>query len=311
MRTRFASPVFGLIATLSLLAGCGGAGPRADAQAKLAASPSPAEQVLDHSLYAKNESGGLSEAELQEILSSPIDLVFPARVGVVPLGEAFDPQQTPSVHLRGTAADSFARTLRGSTGAFSHVSDISTDLPHPGGIEGLRVLAARYRLRYLLLYSERFEDASHVNAWAWLYPTLIGIFVTPSMTVESYGLAQVDLLDVRTGTVLFSVMEPMQVDSDQLLVHADRAHAERQRAAASEAAKILAKRVANQTDLLVAYADDFARRGYAADTRLLPAPIPPPEEVARRVQALAGDPGEPVAPAAELPAPAAALGEQP
>jgi hypothetical protein len=253
----------------------------------------------------------LSEAELQEILASPIDLVFPARVGVVPLAQAFDPDEAPSVHLRGTAADAFARTLRGSTGSFSQVSDISTELSHPGGIEGLRVLAARYRLRYLLLYSERFEDASHVNAWAWLYPTLVGIFLTPSMTVASYGLAQVDLLDVRTGTVLFSVMEPMEVDSDQLLVGSDRAHAERQRSAAAEAAKLLAKRVASQTDALVAYADDFARKGYAAQTRILPAPIPPPEEVARRVQALAGNPSAtdratPAPLAADLPA--AALG---
>src|SRR6185369_9554534 len=142
-------------------------------------------------------------------------------------------------------------------------------------IEGLRALAARYRLRYLLLYTERFEDETHVNGLAALYPTVIGMFLAPGVTVESRGLAQADLLDVRTGTVLFSVVAPMRNAQKELMIGAGRSHLELQAEAASEAAKKLAKRVGEQTNALVAYADEMgtvegARR---AKTRIIPAPV--------------------------------------
>ncbi len=195
-----------LIATaclFSLLVGCAAARPK-EAHV-IAAPPKPQPQVLDRSLYAKNAGGSLTEDRLQRILQTPIDLQFPARVGVVPLAEPFDPAKQPSIRTRSAAARHLAKSLLGSP-QFSHVSDISTELPHVGGIEGLRVLAARYRLRYLLLYNERFEDATHANGWAWLYPTVIGMFLAPGVTVESHGIAQIDLLDVRTGTILFTIM---------------------------------------------------------------------------------------------------------
>jgi hypothetical protein len=238
--------------------------------AQMAEQPKPV--VLDRSLYAKDSSGSLTENQLQEILSKPIDLQFPARVGVVPLAQAFDPAQPVSVRTRSTAARDLAKALIGSS-QLSHVSDISTELPKPGGIEGLRVLAARYRLRYLLLYSERFEDDTHLNGWAWLYPTFIGMFIAPGVTVESHGLAQVDLLDVRTGTILFSVVEPIHVESNQLMIGAGRAHADRQFSEASLAASRLAKRVAMQTNALVAFVDAATAVEPSPVTRVLPAPI--------------------------------------
>ena len=129
---------------------------------------------------------------------------------MVPLAEAFDPHAPVSIGTRSVAARDLATALSGGP-HYSHVSDVSTELPNTGGIEGLRLIAARYRLRYLLLYSERFQDSTHLNGWAWLYPTVIGMFVAPGVTVESSGLVQADLLDVRTGTILFSVVEPMEV----------------------------------------------------------------------------------------------------
>jgi hypothetical protein len=153
------------------------------------------------------------------------------------------------------------------------VSDISTDLPNGGGLEGLRVIAARYRLRYLLLYSERFEDATHLNGWAWLYPTVIGMFIAPGVTVKSYGIAQADLLDVRTGTILFSVVQPMGTDSNELMIGAARSHREEQASAAAGAAKALAKRITSQTNALVAYADQSAVGKGRPRTRILPAPV--------------------------------------
>jgi len=272
------NPSLKMATTLSLaalLTACA-AGPRHSAPAQIAAQPEPT--VLDRSLYSKDASGSLTEGQLQAILSKPIDLQFPARVGVVPLARAFDPEEPVSVRTRSTAARDLAKALGGSP-QFSHVSDISTDLPKPGGIEGLRVLAARYRLRYLLLYSERFEDDTHLNGWAWLYPTVIGMFVAPGVTVESHGLAQVDLLDVRTGTILYSVVEPMHVSSQQLMIGAARAHVDRQVSESSSAAARLAKRVSSQANALVAYADAAVDAPSPERYRILPAPI------ARRVPA--------------------------
>ncbi|MEO7328683.1 MAG: hypothetical protein ABI193_08910 [Minicystis sp.] len=257
---------------VTLLTGCSANfSPRAMEPAQVAGSPAPA--VLDRSLFAKDGSGAMSEADLQRVLSTAIDLQLPARIGVVPLAAPFDPRGTVSIGTRSVAARDLASSLIGQP-FFSHVSDISTDLPNTGGIEGLRLIAARYRLRYLLLYSERFEDGTHMNGWAWLYPTVIGMFVAPGVTVESRGLAQVDLLDVRTGTVLFSVVQPMHVKSSQLMIGAGRSHQELQAEAASEAAKKLAKRVSEQTSALVAYADEMAGEGARrAKTRIIPAPV--------------------------------------
>jgi hypothetical protein len=149
----------------SLLAGCAAMDPPRAAQ--VAAQEPAAPPVLTRSHFSKDPSGSITEDDLQRVLESPIDLQFPARVGVVPLAEAFDARAKPSIATRGTASHDLASSLTGQRD-FSHVSDISTDLPNVGGLEGLRSIAARYRLRYLLLYSERFEDATHLNGWAWL-----------------------------------------------------------------------------------------------------------------------------------------------
>ena len=281
-----------------LAAGCAGMprpGPDAPASADEPAAPRP---VLKRSLFAKDASGALSEEDLQRILESPIDLQFPGRVGVVPLAAPFDPEQPVSIQTRSVAAQSLSRSLKGSP-HFSHVSDISTDLPNTGGIEGLRVIAARYRLRYLLLYWEHFEDDTHLNGWAWLYPTLIGMFVAPGVTVESNGLAQAHLIDVRTGTVLLSVVEPMQVSEQEWMVGAGRAHRKAQTEEASRVARELAKRVAVQTNRLVAFADEAAERDRVV-TRILPPPVmlEPPAAPSPSVQALTSAPASPPAQAA-------------
>ena len=258
-----------MLSLAALLGGCA-ASTQSMAVPSVAAAPAP--PVLTHSLYSKDSSGSLSEGDLQKVLESPIDLQFPARVGVVPLAEPFDPKGPVAIATRSVAAERLAKALIGSP-QYSHVSDISTDLPNGGGLEGLRVIAARYRLRYLLLYSERFEDATHLNGWAWLYPTLIGMLVVPGVTVESRGIAQADLLDVRTGTVLFSVVEPMQVSEQEQIIGAGRAHRKGQASAAAHAADRLARRVTSQTNALIAWADQSAREQEHVKTRILPAPI--------------------------------------
>jgi len=264
------------LAILPLLAflstGCAVSHEMAMARAPEAAAMPAPPPVLTRSLYSKDSSGSLSEGDLQRVLESSIDLQFPARVGVVPLAEPFNPQGPVSIATRSVAARDLAKSLVGQP-HFSHVTDISTELPNAGGIEGLRVIAARYRMRYLLLYTERFEDATHLNGWAWLYPTVVGMFIAPGVTVQSSGLAQADLLDVRTGTILFSVVQPLEVSESSLMIGAARSHRDYQREAAMKGAKALSKRVAAQTAELIAWADQAAEGRATAKTRILPAPV--------------------------------------
>jgi rhombotail lipoprotein len=253
------------------LAGCAANMPPREASGPVAVAEAPAPAVLDRSYYSKDASGSLGESELQHVLSTPIDLAFPARVGVVPLSRAFSSDGEVGVDPRSTASVHLADKLRGFT-PFSHVSDVSTELPNVGGLEGLRAIAARYRLRYLVLVSQRFEDDTHVNAWAALYPTIIGIFVTPSVTVSSRGILQADLFDVRTGTVLASVVEPMSVDSQTFAVGSERTHREEQSRAARVAAERLAARLKVQTNELLAHAERAAS-AEEQTARILPAPV--------------------------------------
>ena len=273
--------------------GCAATAPMQQAStAAHEAAPRP--EVLKRSYFSRDASGSIDEAGLQSVLSTPIDLMFPARVGVVPVAEPFSADGDVGLGTRSLASTYIAERLRGYT-PFSHVSDVSTDLPNAGGLEGLRAIAARYRLRYLLLVSQRFEDDTHVNGWAALYPTIIGIFVTPSVTVASRGVLQADLLDVRTGTVLLSVVEPMEVESQTFAIGADRAHRAEQEAVAREAAAKLAKRVKVQTNELLSYADETARGGSSRVVRILPAPVqdlPTPSAAAPAAQAAKTDPDQ-------------------
>lgn len=230
------------------------------------AAPAPA-PVLTHSVYGPE--GSVGENDLQTSLGSSIDLQFPARLGVVPLAKPFDPKGKVALHVRHVAASELGQNLMGSK-FFTQVSDVDTTLPNVGGIEGLRAIAARYRVRYLLLYSQTFEDATHLNGWAWTYPTILGMFVAPAVTVESSGVVQADLLDVRTGTILFSVAEPVGVSSMQFMIGAARAHGKAQNDAATKAAPRLAKRVLAQTAALVELAQN------ALQTKPKPLYLPPP-----------------------------------
>lgn len=233
-------------------------------------APAAAAPVLTHSLYSKDPNGTLSEGDLQTILATAIDLQLPARVGVIPLAEPYEPKGKVAITMRQLAARDFAAGLAGSKW-YSQISDVSTDLPNGGGLEGLRVIAARYRVRYLMLFSQRFDDATHLNGWAWTYPTVVGMFLAPGVTVESNGVVQADLLDVRTGTILFTAVEPVHVKSVEWMVGAGRAHAEAQGAASSVASKALAKRVLTETEALVRFADSYAQE--KAKVRLLPSPV--------------------------------------
>jgi rhombotail lipoprotein len=268
-------PILVLTALSPIFTGCGGAAPvaaRAETAPTRMAMEAPSPPPLDHSLYGRDANGSIGEQDLQKVLEAPIDLELPARVGVIPLAAPFDPKSTVAIATRTTASREITQALAGNP-SFSLVTDVSTELPNAGGLEGLRVIAARYRMRYLILYSERFEDATHLNGWAWTYPTIVGMLFVPGVTVQSHGLAQADLMDVRTGTILFSVVEPIEVKSMELMIGAAREHRAEQGSAAGKAAKRVAARVVSETEALVAFADAAAKGENRSRTRLIPAPV--------------------------------------
>jgi len=261
-----------VLAAALALSGCGSAAYQAKFDAPIVRAGAPMPEVLDRSHFSKDANAWIGESDLQKVLSTPIDLHFPARVGVVPLGKPFDSKDGASLSVRATAAEELARNLAGSD-VFTHVSDVSTDIPNQGGIEGLRALAARYRLRYLVLYTERFEDETHLNGWAWLYPTIIGMFAAPGVTLKSRGVLQADLLDVRTGTILYTVLQPLSISAEQWMIGAGRVHKDLKVKVAKEGAKLLAKHVIGQAHELLAYAEGKHKADRDAKIRILPPPV--------------------------------------
>ena len=81
-------------------------------------------------------------------------------------------------------------------------------------VAGMRELATRYRSEYLLLYRHRFVDQSWTNGWGWAYLTVLGSLAVPSHTVETAGVLEATLFDVKTGTLLFTVFERTHEESD-------------------------------------------------------------------------------------------------
>ncbi len=239
---------------LACSTGCGAASPRAMSPAA-AAAQTPAPAALERSLFSRDVTGSVGENELQRILDSRMDLTFPVRVGVVSLDDAFRAESRAAVGEQGIMSGAVTRSLKGAT-HFSHVTDVSTELPNPQGLEGLRTIAARYRLRYLLLCSARSEDTTHLNNWAWLYATGVGMLLAPGVSVGTQGMLQASLFDVKSGTVLFTVSEPFGTSSVTWLIGSGREHAQADGRAMSKAAERLARGVLAQTEHVARWAEE-------------------------------------------------------
>src|SRR5262245_2740111 len=183
-----------------LLCACG----TASYQSKPAAVP------VDHSLFARDPNGQLSEENLQRLLEAPIGVALPARVGVVPIVTAADWRgPSPDWQKVPRGAGPFAQALRGAE-PFTMVTEV---LPIPSGalgMEALREVAARYSLRYILLYREAIATASHVNGFAAGYATLVGALFLPGQTLEVDGFVEATLFDVKTGLLLFTARRDVQ-----------------------------------------------------------------------------------------------------
>jgi hypothetical protein len=211
-------------------------------------APQPALSMLSEDHFQRDRAGGVSEEGLRAILDAPVSLDETQRLGVLPVGLAYRPDF--DVPLPTVPAE-LIRSLD-AAGLFRATTEMATDWPADGDVPGLRELAARYRSGYLLLFRQRFVDEGYTNAWAWLYPTLVGALLAPSRTVELAGVLEASLFDVRTGTILFTVYERVHGASDETLVAEDRKRREMKARLAQEAAAKLAEQVVSKVRRLAA-----------------------------------------------------------
>jgi hypothetical protein len=180
-------------------------------------APTQAPAPLADNHFKTDRTGNITEDQLKEILDAPVFLEDTSRVGIVPVATAYEvdadlPLADGPRHLSEALED---------TGMFDVTTEVSTDWPKTRSIAGLRELAARYRVRYLLLYRHRFVDREYTNSWGWSYPTVIGALAAPAKTLEAAGVMEASLFDVRTGTILFTVFQRVEGESDENLWHLD------------------------------------------------------------------------------------------
>src|SRR5882762_10278789 len=187
---------------LLFLAGVGpleaGCAHSAHLRPELPALEMAAAATLSEDHFRRDRAGGVSEEALRAILDAPVLLDESQRVGIMPVADSYQPELGPPLTM---VPAELMRSLD-AAGVFQATSEVSTDWPADASIPGLRELAARYRSGYLLLYRQRFIDETYVNAWAWLYPTVIGVLVAT-------------LFDVRSGTILFTLYERVHARSDE------------------------------------------------------------------------------------------------
>ncbi|MBA3819236.1 MAG: hypothetical protein H0X17_10120, partial [Deltaproteobacteria bacterium] len=72
------------------------------------------------------------------------------------------------------------------------------------GMEALREVAARYRLRYVILYREVLAKQRRLGSWAWGYATVFGALFLPGQRQEVYGYIEATMFDVKTGPLMFT-----------------------------------------------------------------------------------------------------------
>ncbi|TNF27841.1 MAG: hypothetical protein EP329_19000, partial [Deltaproteobacteria bacterium] len=236
------------LAALSTLTACASAGPLHAAMEPLplaAVAPPPAPLEKD---YFARDRMAIADEELKTILRAPVYLEESARIGIVSVatGYAVD-EDLPTASVPGVLADQLEQS-----GHFEIVSEVSTDWPSASGVSGLRELAARYRAEYLLLYRHRFVDRSYTNAWALGWLTVVGAFFLPHNTIETAGVVEATLFDVKSGTLLFTVFDRVAKTIDTNVWQNDRKRRQLKERLLDKATKSLSDHVLEKIRLLVA-----------------------------------------------------------
>lgn len=238
-------PLLAILLAAPLYA-CGA--PGATLRADLPALEIPGAQVMDHSPFVRDRTGGITEEDLVRILDMPTFLADETRLGIVPVTVAY--QMDNEIPLIGVP-EVLGEALE-DTNFFEVTSEVSTDWPSDRSIAGLREIAARYRTRYLLLYRHRFVERTGPNPWAATYATLVTIPFVPGRRLETAGVLEATLFDVRTGTILFTVYERVHNESYENVWANERKLRDMRAALLDEGAERLADKVVSRVHRLVA-----------------------------------------------------------
>lgn len=236
------------LATVAALAigACGA--PGAVLRAELPAMEISGAQEMDHSPFVRDRTGGITEEDLVRILDMPTYLAEETRLGIVPVTVAY--QMDNDIPLIGVP-EVLGEALS-DTNFFEVTSEVSTDWPSDRSIAGLREIAARYRARYLLLYRHRFIERTSPNGWAATYATLVTIPFVPGRRLETAGVLEATLFDVRTGTILFTVYERVYDESNENVWANERKLREMREELLNDGAGRLADKVVDRVHRLVA-----------------------------------------------------------
>jgi hypothetical protein len=217
--------------------GCAARAPSPVLSAPVAATP--AARALTHSVFARDPQGQLGETAIQRILSAPLEVDFPGRVGLLPIVTAKD-WRGPSPEYAHVPAG--LGTLLASLRGTEHFTLMTEMMPIPSGalgMEALRETAARYQLRYVLLYREVVDKVRRVNPWSLGYLTVVGALFFPGTTLEVRGYSEASLFDVKTGLLLFTVRRGLFASRDSSLWYrADKLRRLQARAAARAAPEL-------------------------------------------------------------------------
>ena len=207
-----------IVVITAISAGTSGCGASRMQSARMAAAPmaqmADAPAPLQRSVFDKDPHGQLSEDQIQSILAAPIELILPARVGVLPVITASDWRgPSPDFGRSAIGVTPLVNGLRKTT-SFSLVTQM---MPIPSGalgMEALRETASRYRLRYLILYREVIAPQTRLNGWAFGYATGLGALFLPGKSYSAQGYIEASMFDVKTGILLFTTRRSIMASHD-------------------------------------------------------------------------------------------------
>jgi hypothetical protein len=220
--------------------------PSAVAASEAEGAPPP----LDQSLFARNPDGTIAEEDLQKIIDSPIELELPARIGVLPVMTAQDWRGPSPDYAVPTGVSEFVKKMRASD-LYTLVTEI---MPIPSGalgMEALRAMAVRYRLRYVVLYREVYARQERSNGWAWGYVSGLGALFLPGETLRVGGYLEASMFDVKTGLLMFTVRRAVSARRSSNVWHRDDKLAAMEARLAQSFAPELAQDVWTATEQLV------------------------------------------------------------
>jgi len=248
---RYTTALMALFLITSVAVGCASRAPMAApslAPMKEMVEETAAPRQLTQNHFRTDRTGNISEEQLHEILDAPVFLEDTTRVGVVPVATAYEvDKELPLAIVPKTLSESLEKT-----GFFEVTTEVSTDWPKAYSVAGLRELAARYRVKYLLLYRHRFVERDYTNDWAWFHFTVIGGLIAPIDTLEAAGVLEATLFDVRTGTIMFTVFERVHGEETATVWQQDRKRRLLKERLLQEAADKLAANVSNKVNRLAA-----------------------------------------------------------